>query len=453
MRTNPPDSAPDLPEPLPPRGRRWPLGGTILGSALLGAAVAVAALRSLPPSLPGRWLIPGGRGSSVGSEPGPERSLPPLGEPPYAMAEREPLLTSSPVRSPVSEAAVARENNFIVSAVQRVGPAVVRIDASRTVRSSVPDILDDPFFRDFFGRQGGALPPSERVREGSGSGFIIREDGVILTNAHVVEGADKVVVKLKDGRDFAGEVLGQDPVTDVAVIKIDAKTLPVVPIGDSNQLQSGEWAIAIGNPLGLDNTVTVGIISATGRSSLEVGVPDKRVGFIQTDAAINPGNSGGPLLNGLGEVIGMNTAIIGDAQGLGFSIPINTAQRLANQLIAKGKVQHPFLGIQMRTLTPSVAEQFRETPDVGFRLATESGVLIARVLDASPAEVAGLKAGDVIQKVGGQPVLEAQDVQDRVAEGEIGVPLSVEVNRAGKLLTLDVKPEEFAPPSRPSRRS
>ncbi len=354
-------------------------------------------------------------------------------------------------RSPILEAVDgSTEGNFIVTAVQRVGPAVVRIDASRTVRSGVPDILEDPFFRDFFGRQGLEPPSSERVQEGSGSGFIIREDGLILTNAHVVEGADEVAVKLKDGRSFSGEVLGQDPVTDVAVIKIDAETLPVVPIGNSDQLLPGEWAIAIGNPLGLDNTVTVGIISATGRSSLEVGVPDKRVGFIQTDAAINPGNSGGPLLNGRGEVVGMNTAIIGDAQGLGFSIPINQAQRLANQLITKGRVQHPFLGIQMLTLTPEVAEQFRETPNTGFDLTIEQGVLIARVLEASPAEVAGLKSGDVIQKVGGQSIVTAQDVQDRVAESEVGESLAIEVNRAGKVVRLSVKPAEFAPQSRRS---
>lgn len=357
----------------------------------------------------------------------------------------------SPIAQAIGEAsqAGASQNNFIVNAVQRVGPAVVRIDASRTVRGNVPDIWEDPFFRDFFGREGAQPPTSGRVQEGSGSGFIIREDGVILTNSHVVEGADQVMVKLKDGRSFGGKVLGQDPVTDVAVIKIDAKALPVVPIGDSDALLPGEWAIAIGNPLGLDNTVTVGIISATGRSSSEVGVPDKRVGFIQTDAAINPGNSGGPLLNGRGEVVGMNTAIIGDAQGLGFSIPINQAQSLANQLISTGRVQHPFLGIQMLTLTPEVTEQFRATPNAGFELATDEGILIARVLERSPAEAAGLKQGDVIKKVGGKAVQTAQDVQDRVAESKIAQPLAIEVSRGRETVTVGVKPEEFAPGSQP----
>lgn len=447
MRTNPSDPTPNLPPPSP-RGRsQWRRLGLAGASILIlgGAAGAVAVVRSLPGEAPLGWL----QGSRGEADPLAENGDGAEADSDASASGVTPLLTSN-LRSPVTDAATAGDENFIVAAVQRVGPAVVRIDASRTVRAGVPDIMDDPFFRDFFGRRGGAPPGSERVQEGSGSGFIIREDGVILTNAHVVEDADEVMVKLKDGRSFAGEVLGQDPVTDVAVIKIDAKTLPVVPMGDSNQLQPGEWAIAIGNPLGLDNTVTVGIISATGRSSMEVGVPDKRVGFIQTDAAINPGNSGGPLLNGRGEVVGMNTAIIGDAQGLGFSIPINTAQRLANQLITKGKVQHPFLGIQMLTLTPEVAEQFRQTPNAGFRLSAETGVLIARVLEDSPAQTAGLQPGDVIQKVGGQAVAEAQDVQDRVAEGEIGVPLALEVNRGGKVLTLQVEPEEFAPRSRPS---
>jgi len=439
--------------PLSTRGRgtkRLWLVGTLL---FLGASAALAGTRSLQQSPRQSWLArnffsnpPKQRQPDPGiASPDRDSGIPALGGEDSAANAALP----NGARRPILEAVDgSTESNFIVSAVQRVGPAVVRIDASRTVRSGVPDILEDPFFRDFFGRQGLEAPSAERVQEGSGSGFIIREDGLILTNAHVVEDADEVAVKLKDGRNFSGEVLGQDPVTDVAVIKIDADTLPIVPIGDSDQLLPGEWAIAIGNPLGLDNTVTVGIISATGRSSLEVGVPDKRVGFIQTDAAINPGNSGGPLLNGRGEVVGMNTAIIGDAQGLGFSIPINQAQRLANQLITKGRVQHPFLGIQMLTLTPEVAEQFRETPNTGFDLNIEQGVLIARVLDDSPAQAAGLEAGDVIQKVGGQPIATAQDVQDRVAESEVGEALKVDVNRSGQALSVLVEPEEFTPQTR-----
>ncbi|GAA6620760.1 trypsin-like peptidase domain-containing protein [Scytonema sp. NUACC26] len=212
--------------------------------------------------------------------------------------------------APISNA----DNNFVSNAVERTGPAVVRIDSTRTVRSR------------YYGR---------RVAQGTGSGFIIRSNGLILTNAHVIGGADTVKVTLKDGRSYTGRVLGEDSTTDVAVIKIQANNLPTVSVGNSNQLKPGEWAIAIGNPLGLDNTVTVGIISATERSSRALGAGGRGVGFIQTDAAINPGNSGGPLLNQRGQVIGMNTAIIQGAQGLGFAIPINTAQQIANQLIAQ----------------------------------------------------------------------------------------------------------------------
>src|SRR5579883_815268 len=278
--------------------------------------------------------------------------------------------TSSPAAPPQSVAQAPsrssailsnNDSNFIVNAVDRVGPAVVRINSSRTVKTRRPEIFDDPFFRQFFGDVPSG--PSTRVERGTGSGFIIKSDGLILTNAHVVDGADTVTVTLKDQREFTGKVLGADPLTDVAVVKVQATNLPTVNLGDSDQLRPGEWAIAIGNPLGLDNTVTVGIISATGRSSAQIQAPDKRVQFIQTDAAINPGNSGGPLLNQRGEVIGMNTAIIGGAQGLGFAIPINTAQRISSQLIATGKVSHPYLGIRMTTLTPELKKQINSDPE------------------------------------------------------------------------------------------
>jgi len=330
-------------------------------------------------------------------------------------------------------------SNFITKVVDTVGPAVVRINASKTVTAQVPDAFNHPFFREFFGSQ---FPeePQQRVERGTGSGFIINTDGMILTNAHVVDGADKVDVVLKDGRTFAGEVLGTDPVTDVAVIKVEADNLPIVTLGDSEQLKPGEWAIAIGNPLGLDNTVTTGIISATGRSSSEVGVPDKRVQFIQTDAAINPGNSGGPLLNASGEVIGMNTAIIQGAQGLGFSIPINTAQRIAQQLIANGKVEHPFLGIQMVTLTPELKENINKNPNSGLTVDESKGVLIARVMRNSPADKAGLRAGDVIHKINGESIKDAEDVQKVVETTPVGDNLTLELRRDRKAIEVTVQP-------------
>jgi serine protease Do len=325
--------------------------------------------------------------------------------------------------------------NFIVRAVEKVGPAVVRIDASRAVKPGNRGLSPEDFFRPEpnSGGRGG-------LERGTGSGFAIGADGVILTNAHVVEGADTVSVTLRDGRSFTGRVLGADKVTDVAVVKIDASNVPVVTLGNSDQLLSGEWAIAIGNPLGLDNSVTAGIISATGRSSSDVGVPDKRVGFIQTDAAINPGNSGGPLLNSTGQVIGMNTAIIQGAQGLGFAIPIKTAQQVAKELISTGKVEHAYLGIEMATLTPDVKEQINKNANSNLRVTVDRGVAIVSVVPASPAAASGLRAGDVIQKINNQPIIQSEAVQEFVQNARVGGLLQMEINRNGQILNLSVKP-------------
>ncbi|MBW4452313.1 MAG: trypsin-like peptidase domain-containing protein [Nostoc indistinguendum CM1-VF10] len=335
----------------------------------------------------------------------------------------------------------ATDPNFVTQVVQKVGPAVVRINSSRTVRSRIPDEFNDPFFRRFFGSQ---LPQSrERVERGTGSGFIISADGRILTNAHVVDGADTVTVTLKDGRALEGKVLGKDELTDVAVIKVEANNLPSVAIGNSDQLQPGEWAIAIGNPLGLDNTVTTGIISATGRSSNLIGAADKRVEYIQTDAAINPGNSGGPLLNSRGQVIAMNTAIIQGAQGLGFAIPINTAQRISNQLIATGKVEHPYLGIQMVGLTPQLKQNINSDPNSGLSVNEDKGVLVVQVVPNSPAAKAGIRAGDIIQKLGGQSVTDASSVQRAVENSQVGGDLRMELRRNGQNLNIAVRPGAF----------
>jgi S1-C subfamily serine protease len=338
--------------------------------------------------------------------------------------------------------------NFVVAAVQKVGPAVVRVNAARTVTSRAPGGFDDPLLRRFFGSEPSA-PPSRRVERGTGSGFIINANGQILTNAHVVNGADTVSVTLKDSRTFEGEVLGQDPVTDVAVIQIKANNLPVIALGNSDVLQPGEWVIAIGNPLGLDNTVTAGIISATDRSSSDIGVADKRVGFIQTDTAINPGNSGGPLLNARGEVIGMNTAIISGAQGLGFAIPINTVQGIAQQLITKGKVEHPYLGVQMVTLTPEIKQQLEIESDGRIRVAADRGVLLIRVVPGSPAAEAGLRAGDVIQSINNQAVTKTEEVQQLVERSTVGSQLQVQIQRnqqsarvAVRLEALPVRSDE-----------
>ncbi|MEL4895556.1 HhoA/HhoB/HtrA family serine endopeptidase [Crocosphaera sp. Alani8] len=331
--------------------------------------------------------------------------------------------------------------NFIAKAAQKVGPAVVRIDATREVSQQMGESFENPFFRRFFGND---VPiPKDQIERGTGSGFILTSDGQLLTNAHVVDGTKEVKVTLKDGQVYRGKVLGTDPMTDVAVVKIEAENLPTVDIGNAEQLNPGEWAIAIGNPLGLDNTVTVGIISALGRSSSEVGVPDKRVRFIQTDAAINPGNSGGPLLNAEGQVIGINTAIRADAQGLGFAIPIETAQRVANQLLTNGKATHPYLGIHMLTLNPELRKELNEEQQLGFKVADNEGVLVVRVVSDSPAEKAGFEQGDIIVKVGEEPVKKAVEVQEQVELSTIGETLKVEVVRKGKPLALEVQPGSF----------
>lgn len=362
-------------------------------------------------------------------------------QPPIAQAQNSnsSLIAQAPSRS--SAILSSADPNFIVNAVDRVGPAVVRINASRTVRTRRPEAFNDPFFRQFFGDMPNS--PSTRVERGTGSGFIIKQDGLVLTNAHVIDGADSVTVTLKDGREFQGKVLGTDTVTDVAVVKIEASNLPAVTLGNSEQLRSGEWAIAIGNPLGLDNTVTVGIISATGRRSSQIGASDKRVGFIQTDAAINPGNSGGPLLNQQGEVIGMNTAIIGGAQGLGFAIPINTAQRIADQLVAKGRVDHPYLGIRMANLTPELKQRLNNDPESNITVQDDRGVLVFQIMRNSPAARAGIRIGDVIQTINGRTMNTVDDVQQAVEDSSIGGNLQVELKRGGQRVTVAVQPGAF----------
>lgn len=348
----------------------------------------------------------------------------------------EPAAEIPPSSAPLAIIA----SNFIATAVEQVGPAVVRIDAERSVSQLNPDTFNNPLFRRFFGEE---LPPDmvpDRLEQGTGSGFILSADGRILTNAHVVDGTRTVKVTLRDGRTFDGQVIGVDSVTDVAVVKIESTDpLPTVRLGSTANLSPGQWAIAIGNPLGLDNTVTAGIISAIGRTSNQVGIPDKRVQFIQTDAAINPGNSGGPLLNDQGEVIGMNTAIRANAQGLGFAIPIETAKRIADELFATGEVQHPFLGIQMVELTPEAIQELNSQQQMNLQ-PDETGVLIVRVLEGSPAEAAGLAPGDIIQRINDTDVTTPTEVQAQVEASQIGEDLTISLRRNNANTTIAVKP-------------
>ncbi len=320
--------------------------------------------------------------------------------------------------------------NFVVQVVNAVGPAVVRIDSTRRVQNQDGSPLEDMF----------GLPapgaPRERVARGTGSGFIFDAKGLILTNAHVVDQADTVTVLLKDGRQLKGKVLGEDTLTDVAVVQVDAKGLPAAQLGESKQLQPGEWAIAIGNPLGLDNTVTMGIISATGRSGSDIGISDRRVRYIQTDAAINPGNSGGPLLNASGQVIGVNTAIIQGAQGLGFAIPIDSAQLIARQLAKTGKVEHAYLGVQMADITPELRERLQQTEKL--KVPAENGVLVVQVIPKSPADQAGLVAGDLIVTINSQSILKTDEVQQAVEALRPGAAVALQIRREQKVRDLRI---------------
>ncbi|BAZ41521.1 peptidase S1 and S6 chymotrypsin/Hap [Calothrix sp. NIES-4101] len=369
-----------------------------------------------------------------------------------SQAEAAPSPIVNPVVNKDSEQLVAQRqspaataignSSFVTAAVNRVGNAVVRIDTERTVVSRrIPDpFFDDPFFRRFFGDSLPQQMPSQQQQRGLGSGFIIDKSGLVLTNAHVVDKADRVTVRLKDGRTIEGKVQGVDEVTDLAVVKINAGgNLPVATLGSSSNVQVGDWAIAVGNPLGLDNTVTLGIVSTLRRTSRDVGIGNKRLEFIQTDAAINPGNSGGPLLNAQGEVIGINTAIRGDAMGIGFAIPIDRAKSIASQLQKGETVAHPFIGIGMEDLTPELAKQINANPNNPIRIPEINGILVARVIPNSPAADAGIRVGDVVVQVDGQRINNGEQLLNIVEQSRIGQTLQLKVQRGNQTQQLSIR--------------
>jgi len=297
------------------------------------------------------------------------------------------------------------------------------------VKTQFPS-FEDPIFRRFFGRE---FEEFRRTipQKGTGSGFIINQEGYVLTNEHVVRKADKIKVTLSDGREFTGEVIGSDVTSDMAIVKIKADHLPTVTLGNSDELRVGEIVIAIGNPYGLQQTVTMGVVSAKGRS-IPTGVGGHIYrNFIQTDTAINPGNSGGPLLNIKGEVVGINTAIIPYAQGIGFAIPINIAKRNIDDLINLGKVRRSWLGVYIQEVTPEIAEQ--------FDLTEAKGVLVGDVIEDSPAEEAGMERGDIITKVNNKDVNSPEELQDKIRSIEIGERANVKVLRDGKEISFIVK--------------
>ena len=313
----------------------------------------------------------------------------------------------------------------IANVAERVGRAVVNIDTKRTVKVS-PLPFGDLFY-EFFGMQQRDMTREVEV-PAIGSGFIVRSDGYVLTNNHVIEGAKEIVVTLADGRKLSGKTLGRDPRNDLAIVKIDAKGLPAVQLGDSDKIRPGDFAIAIGNPYGLQHTVTAGIISGLARS-LD-GDPKEPGIYIQTDAAINRGNSGGPLIDIDGRVVGINTAIIPQAQGLGFAIPVNVAKSVMDDLISGKKITYPWIGVQLQDVTPELAEYF------GVR--EKYGAVVAYVYPGSPAEKAGLQEGDIILRIGNVEVTNITKLQEEVRNRKAGDKAVIQVwrNKSYMLVTV-----------------
>ena len=323
--------------------------------------------------------------------------------------------------------------SFITKAIEKSGPAVVTIDTQRLIKSNKfsrnSKIYIDPYFERFFGL---TIPyeSQERIEQGQGSGVII-DNGIVLTNAHVVNQSEKLIVGLQDGRKFSGKVLGQDALTDLAVIKLKGKgPWPKASLGNSDDINVGDWAIAVGNPYGLENTVTLGIISNLNRNVSQLGIYDKKIDLIQTDAAINPGNSGGPLLNSKGEVIGINTLIrSGPGAGLSFAIPINKVKAIVNELLVSGKVIHPMIGISL------INETSLDTNNIKVK--------VGYVVPKSPADKSGILINDIILKVEKEYVYNSADVVDAINQNGINKFANILVERNNRLININVKPVDI----------
>jgi serine protease Do/serine protease DegQ len=347
----------------------------------------------------------------------------------YLLRDRVGRTGAAVPSTPQAAAGVALAESLqvgFVDVAQHVRPAVVHLGTIQRAKSrrgpNLPQGNDDPFFRDFFNQFFGSEGPDSRSefrRPGLGSGVIIDKRGLVLTNFHVVKGADEILIRLSDKREYRGQILGTDPKTDLAVVKFQPDhDLTVAPMGNSDALRVGEWAIAIGNPFGLDQTVTVGVISATGRSDVGIATYEN---FIQTDASINPGNSGGPLVNLKGQVVGVNTAIVAAGQGIGFAIPINMVKRVVDQLVDKGKVVRGWLGVALQPLSPDLAQS--------LGLAGTNGAVVGSTITGSPAAQAGLRQGDVIVAYDKIPVEDYRHVQRLVAETRVGRSITLQVIR------------------------
>lgn len=356
----------------------------------------------------------------------------------YANAKAVPATSSAPIITATSPAVSLPDFSEITA---RNGPAVVNISVTGIRKTAMDDSGEEPgmrrhghpgmdrndpffeFFRRFQGPDFGMPGQQGMPMRAQGSGFIISPDGVILTNAHVVRDAKEVTVKLTDRREFRAKVLGSDPKTDIAVLKIDAKNLPIVALGSARNLKVGEWVLAIGSPFGFENSVTAGVVSAKGRSLPD----DSFVPFIQTDVAVNPGNSGGPLFNTRGEVVGVNSQIYsqtGGYQGLSFAIPIDLATKVKDQIAATGKASHARLGVSIQEINQTLADS--------FKLDKPEGALVSSVDKGSAADHAGLRSGDVIRKFSGQPIVSSGDLPALVGQAAPGEKVTLEIWREGK---------------------
>ena len=344
-----------------------------------------------------------------------------------------------------SEASLLSQENhnkqsFVSKALNISGDAVVTIETQRQVSSSSegvfpPGILNDRYFERFFGLRGLQVPRS-RIEKGQGSGVIFSKDGLVLTNAHVIEKTDQLIVGLSDGRRVLGNVVGEDSLTDLAVIKLKAKgPWPTAQLGNSDNLKVGDWAIAVGNPFGLENTVTLGIISNLNRDVAQLGISDKRIDLIQTDAAINPGNSGGPLLNSVGEVIGINTLVrSGPGAGLGFAIPINRARKIAKDLITSGRAKHPMIGV---TLSSNIKQKSN------FLSQTEDGAIIKYLMPNGPAEKGGLKVNDLIISINNEKISTPADVVKKINKNNLQSALRIKILRENIESIKIIKPVDI----------
>lgn len=322
-------------------------------------------------------------------------------------------------------------------AVEKAAPAVVNVYSSRVIEREQHPLMSDPFFRQFFADD---LPSQQRLLSSLGSGVIVSADGFVLTNHHVIDGADEIQVALRDGRETLAEVIGTDPESDLAVLRIELDDLPVIELSDTADVAIGDVALAIGNPFGVGQTVTMGIISATGRSHLGLTAYED---FIQTDAAINPGNSGGALINAEGALVGINTAIFsrsGGSQGVGFAIPTRLAHSILDALVTQGRVIRGWLGIEAQEMTPELA--------ASFGLQAPRGVVIAGVVPDGPAAQAGLRPGDVLLEVDGRPIVDARVAMSDIAAIQPGSTLPLTVVRSGERLDIDLEVGERPQPER-----